>query len=623
MVGGAAGWTLWQAQRGRTGSSAIGSPRTREWPQTPWRNARPGIEYVGDEECARCHAAIAETFRRHPMGRSLAPVATSSAPGVVEQPDSTATFDAGLFRFSIERREGRQFHKESRRDEQGRVVAEVEMEVKYALGSGTRGISYLVDHDGRLFQSPIAWYGQKQRWDLSPGYQRRNVHFDRMIEPQCLFCHANRVEPIELTVNRYKEPIFQGYAIGCERCHGPGGLHVRGQEVVGDRDLTIVNPRHLEPALREAVCQQCHLQGDYRIERPGRNPFDYRPGLPLSTFMTVLERTNKRGNKAVGHVEQMHASRCFRESGGQLSCISCHDPHQVPAPAEKTAYFRHQCLNCHEQQRCSLPDAERLARSRDDNCIQCHMPVSPNTDVVHNATTDHRILRAPQTPLPEPPEPPAAGPALVLFHADQLDARQREAMSRELGIGLALEGRRSREPALGARLAQAAVGLLDQALAQQPDDLVALRLKAQALSVLGRSREGMQIDDMVLKQAPDYEQALDERVSLALKLSDRQAALAPALRAVAVNPWYAEFHERLAHCQLGDAHWSEALQEADEALRLDPFLNFARQFRIQCLLHDKDAQRAGEELKTLIELYPSDRGTLQLWFARERQRFGS
>ena len=68
--------------------------------------------------------------------------------------------------------------------------------MKYALGSGTRGISYLIEHDGRLFQSPISWYGQKKQWDLSPGYDVNNLHFDRPIEPDCLFCHANRVEPI-------------------------------------------------------------------------------------------------------------------------------------------------------------------------------------------------------------------------------------------------------------------------------------------------------------------------------------------------------------------------------------------------------------------------------------------
>ena len=126
----------------------------------------------------------------------------------------------------------REFHKETQRDEEGRVVAEVEAEITYALGSGTRGISYLLERDGRLFQSPIAWYGQKRKWDLAPGYERRNFHFDRVIEPECLFCHANRVRPVEQTVNRYEKPIFEGHAIGCERCHGPGALHVQGQELV-------------------------------------------------------------------------------------------------------------------------------------------------------------------------------------------------------------------------------------------------------------------------------------------------------------------------------------------------------------------------------------------------------
>ena len=49
------------------------------------------------------------------------------------------------------------------------------------LGSGRQGASYLIDRDGFLFQSPISWYAQQRRWDLSPGYQKTNAHFDRVI----------------------------------------------------------------------------------------------------------------------------------------------------------------------------------------------------------------------------------------------------------------------------------------------------------------------------------------------------------------------------------------------------------------------------------------------------------
>src|SRR5262245_58707188 len=41
---------------------------------SPWRNARPDVVYVGDQACAGCHADHAESYGRHPMGRSLAPL---------------------------------------------------------------------------------------------------------------------------------------------------------------------------------------------------------------------------------------------------------------------------------------------------------------------------------------------------------------------------------------------------------------------------------------------------------------------------------------------------------------------------------------------------------------------
>ena len=159
------------------------------------------------------------------MGRSLAPIAEAPTVGETRS-DGTITFNIGSSQFTIERHGGREVHREAQLDDNGRVLAQVAGEVKYALGSGSRGVAYLVEHDGRLFQSPISWYTLKSLWDLAPGYQEHNFHFDRPIQNKCLFCHSNPVQPVAWSVNHYNEPVFPlGESIGCERCHGPGELH--------------------------------------------------------------------------------------------------------------------------------------------------------------------------------------------------------------------------------------------------------------------------------------------------------------------------------------------------------------------------------------------------------------
>ncbi len=366
--------------------------RTRVLPITsPYKNAAPGVAYIGDEVCARCHAEIASAYRNHPMGRSMttATVEAPEADGVV--------FEAGDTIYSILRRGGRVFHQETRRDEAGGVARTDEAEVRYVLGSGTRGRSFLVERDGVLSQSPIAWYAQQKSWDLAPGYRNINWHFDRRITIGCLFCHTNRVEMAE-----GRPAVFHGLSIGCERCHGPGELHARRPEAIGGKDMTIVNPADLTPpALRESVCEQCHLQGSERTSLRGRSPFDYRPGLPFDAFVQVSSaRSATRRLVAVrsGKSSRCATSRCYRESSGRLGCISCHDPHRLPGPEERVAHFRGRCLECHTDRGCSLPGAARLARSPDDDCTACHMPRRSTTTIAHTAQTLHSIPRhAPPT----------------------------------------------------------------------------------------------------------------------------------------------------------------------------------------------------------------------------------
>ena len=494
---------------------------------TPYRNVRPEVKYVGDQACAACHAELVRSYHRHPMARSIIPLGDAVPPE--QQAIPNADFRALGFHYRVERRGNRVIHHEMKEDPQGHVLAETETEVQFAVGSGTRGRSYLVNHDGYLFQSPITWYPQRQRSDLSPGYTTRNHHFARPVPAECLFCHSNQVEEVSDSVNHYRPPIFQGYAIGCERCHGPGELHVRRQEQgeeLTEVDTTIVNPRRLEPTLREAVCEQCHLQGEVRVLRRGRDTFDYRPGLPLQQFMSVFMSAASSGQakRFVGHVEQMHASRCFTASAGKMGCITCHDPHRLPVAAQRVAYYRDRCLTCHSENSCSLPAGERLQKEKQDSCIACHMPAG-KSDIPHASTTDHRILRAVE---PAPSSEQAPRPLrtdelpLARFHQDAA-GRDDSDLARDLGI--ALMDRIERYPELIRRaLGQRALPFLEKAAQDDEGDAPAWQARANALWVTSRTREAAAAFEAILAKVPQHEAILHNAATLAMELGHPDAA---------------------------------------------------------------------------------------------------
>jgi hypothetical protein len=248
---------------------------------SPFLNTRPGVAYVGDGACADCHPDQSKTYRQHPMGRSRF---TAADEPPLERYDDKANnpFQAGRFHFQAVRQGPRLVHKEWCEDSKGNVVAEKEEEIAYVIGSGAQARTGVYQRDGFLFQSPITWYAQKSGWGLSPGYEKNQAHFSRPIDSRCLYCHCQEARPLEDTLNRYREPAFGQLAIGCERCHGPGQLHVarRADGPPSEKvDDTIVNPRHLAPALREAVCEQCHLQGETIVVRRGRAQADYRESI--------------------------------------------------------------------------------------------------------------------------------------------------------------------------------------------------------------------------------------------------------------------------------------------------------------------------------------------------------
>jgi predicted CXXCH cytochrome family protein len=146
------------------------------------------------------------------------------------------------------------------------------------------------------------------------------------------------------------------------------------------------------------VCSQCHLSGEIRVTKAGKQESQaLTPGELLSDILTVFVRRGSPSElKVTSHVENLAQSACKRASGDKMWCATCHDPHMVPEPAAMAAYFRGKCLTCHQTQSCKASPAARQANG--DACTSCHMPQGQTSDVEHVAFTDHSIRRKPTTP---------------------------------------------------------------------------------------------------------------------------------------------------------------------------------------------------------------------------------
>jgi hypothetical protein len=611
----------------------------------PFQNIHPGVAYVGNEKCAECHFRISRTYAKHPMGRALIPIAELAA---TQQYDSAHHNPFEIFgcELSVVQRGERVFHRQTWRDQHGKPIFQVDAEVHYAIGSGNHGHSFLSNRDGYLFQTPISWFSKKKIWDVSPGFSVGQLA-GRAIPHGCLFCHANRSDPWEGSVNRFKPPVVIGHAIGCERCHGPGekhvanpgswtrlgkeeaaGLHLGGN--VKKVDLTIVNPAKLTAELRESVCQQCHLEGEARVLPRGRGLYDFRPGLPLESCWAIFVHARGSGDdkKAVNHVEQMYQSGCFQRSRAdhKLGCISCHDPHVQPGPDERVQYYRTRCLSCHgdgagtgAEAACALPPSKRRLRSKQDSCVDCHMPPYGSSDIAHNASTDHRILRggAGAAETASPWHEPRTVFALSHFQRGPVNPADK-ALGRDLGVALVQDVAGA---LTNSRQAEQAVALLENAIARDPDDLVAWESKAKAFFILKRRSEGLAAAEAVLAKVPDHEIAL----LVAGMLSQDLLAQDPGLlekclgywrRVAAVNPWTASYRASLSGLLAQHGSWHEAGVHCQEWLRLQPGSIDGRKLWIECLLRTHVPERARAELRRLEALQPSEREQLGAWFSK-------
>jgi tetratricopeptide (TPR) repeat protein len=440
--------------------------------------------------------------------------------------------------------------------------------------------------------------------------------------PQCMFCHSNKVDPLPGYRNRYEMPLFpNGASIGCERCHGPGEKHAavwsgKGSPPRG-RDFSIVNPGNLEPRLREAVCQQCHLEGERRLVRRGRGMFDFRPGLPLDEFWSVFVKADGDNTHAVNHVEQMYQSGCFRGGAGkpnQMGCVSCHDPHVKVQANERVEHYRTSCLKCHENKGCSVPESTRRNTSGQDSCIDCHMPRALSSDIAHTAVTDHsvpRAPRAPRAPAPANPTSPKSDlPIRSFYPVSHADA------DRDVAVAL-VEVMRAHQ--LPPKLRYDAIDRLEAVLRDRPDDVEALEAKALASLMLGRRTEAAAAFAAALAIDPKREPTLAMAALLAIELNRPDEGIRLLRRAIDMNPRNPDYRGNLALQLEAKKDWAGMKEQTQAWLRLDPGSVQARKAWISYLLQAGERENARAEFALIEALKPEKLDDLREWF-RERTR---
>ena len=235
------------------------------------------------------------------------------------------------------------------------------------------------------FPLPAQWDVTHQKW--RPYFVKDDwwvAHYppDNLKRPTgttCDGCHSVNYDTSTKLVTEWN--------VGCEKCHGPGGEHVKNPV-----SSTIINPARLDYVQANDACIQCHSQG-----RPIANPIEgkyydwpvgFHMGLKLSDFWKL--ENHKPGETSFTHFADGTAHK-NRMQGNDfvtslmythgVSCFTCHDSHGSGNAALLRKPASLICLDCHGPKSPNGPRAPTIEQhthhkpgSAGGECVACHMP---------------------------------------------------------------------------------------------------------------------------------------------------------------------------------------------------------------------------------------------------------
>jgi hypothetical protein len=326
-------------------------PAPAPLPAAPPVASVPVNEYVGSAACGKCHPAEWRRYQETHHARTFRPMTVaslgSSAPAQQPLPGTDCALRIIEGHYALEKSQTGQTRP-----------------LEYALGSGKQGMTFIAIEGGdAVFEMRKSYVPRTHRWYTTPGQEENDALPDvigkrhpGVLSRKCILCHTVTV-PLDYL---HPEPRFMG--VGCESCHGPGSLHIAAVNTRGATDLKMEELKKAGGKRINELCGDCHTTPEeaLRVAKPKRLSQRFMPyGLALS--------------------------RCFRESGDRLTCITCHDPHANASTDNKT--YEQICLNCHSQARAlalasTSAHAAHLNSARNTvcpvnprtGCVGCHMP---------------------------------------------------------------------------------------------------------------------------------------------------------------------------------------------------------------------------------------------------------
>jgi hypothetical protein len=237
----------------------------------------------------------------------------------------------------------------------------IRLPVDWAFGAGAHAVTFVGKASGELYiEHSFSYYPDSRSFDITPQHERlpaKTLHEAmgqafRIQGPgptiqDCFQCHSTG--PVSVSANHEIEVSEQG--VRCEVCHGPGNAHVlaarRGD--LRQAKALIQNPKALPAGELNRFCGKCHR---FPTGDPGttdwNDPWNVRHQPPY-----------------------LQQSQCFQKSGGALSCLTCHDPHEK-LRRNDAAYYRQKCSSCHG--RSARPPKEVCNSQESADCTHCHMP---------------------------------------------------------------------------------------------------------------------------------------------------------------------------------------------------------------------------------------------------------